>query len=129
MTDDVVVEVARELDINYTWDLTLLAAMGDSETLAARRSEVFPANSQTHPFTRKIRSRLRAREGRGARERGQRHPGVQGWPARTWSLGKTRVVVSRCMSQSMRSPVVRRLFPIQGRPSAHRVSFVTCRRT
>ena len=44
---------------------------------------------------------------------------VQGRPSRTWSLGTTRVAVSRCISQSMRSPVVRRLFPIQGRPPGH----------
>ena len=41
MTDDVVVEVAEELDLEYNWDLSQLAAMGDSETLAYRRMEVY----------------------------------------------------------------------------------------
>lgn len=41
ITDDVVVEAAEDLDLEYTWDLTVLSAIGDSETLAYRRNEVY----------------------------------------------------------------------------------------
>ena len=41
MTDDVAVEITEHLDLEYNWDLSMLAAIGDSETLAYRRMEVY----------------------------------------------------------------------------------------
>ena len=41
VTDDIFVAAVACLDLNYSWDATLFAAMCDGETLALRRMEVF----------------------------------------------------------------------------------------
>jgi len=41
VTDDVFVGAVMSLDLDYSWDATLFAAMCDAETLALRRMEVF----------------------------------------------------------------------------------------
>ena len=41
VTDDIFVDAAAHLDLRYSWDATLFAAMCDAETLALRRVEVF----------------------------------------------------------------------------------------
>ena len=41
VTDDVFVMAVEDLDLRYSWDATLFAAMCDGETLALRRVEGF----------------------------------------------------------------------------------------